>query len=101
MIKSKLLHSSMKCTPFFSLFFCRRSSHFYLPTSEQVHPKQRSHSVVNVYNPNDDSDIFEEVEFVGVRDEIILIKRQFDKILAVFFNLPNNNGDTISLANKT
>lgn len=66
----------------------RRKSHLPLPVSQPVKTRQRSHSVgVNVfdYNENhtDDIEQEDEMEFVGVKDEIMLIKGQFDKLLSV------------------
>ena len=68
----------------------RRKSHFQLPICEPIQTRQRSHSVnINTFNENTDDrddDIEEsdsELEFVGVREEILLIKSQFDKLMSV------------------
>ena len=60
-------------------------SNIELSRCPKVEAKQRSHSVaVNVFNNTYDTDEEDEdVEFVGVRDEILLIKSQFDKLISV------------------
>ena len=56
----------------------RRKSHFHLPNFEPVNPKQRSHSITVNIPPK-----IEELEYIDVRDEILLMKDQFDKLLSV------------------
>ena len=62
-------------------------SHIQLPICEKVPTKTRSHSIhVDVYDldDEDDQDANEsELELVGIHDEILLIKSQFDKLISV------------------
>ena len=76
----------------------RRSSHAgQIYNSEPVKTRPRSHSVfINAFDDFDEES--EELEFVGVREEILLIKNQFDKLISVLDipQIDNINSDLIS-----
>lgn len=74
----------------------RRVSQFWPPTfNEPVKPRQRSHTVTALNSPpgfsrqdldemeDEDDEEDEDLEFVDVRDEILLIKDQFDKLVSI------------------
>ena len=64
----------------------RRSSHFCMPTNSQpIKTRPRSNTITINIPPRfeDLEEEFDDYQFVDVRDEILLIKDQFDQLLSV------------------